>query len=90
MSEMIERVSKALLAAQEEIQRRLLAKEQITDEQILAIQARAAIEAMREPTAGMYEGAQAGWAISSMRPPGHAENSTFRQIWRAMVDEALK
>jgi hypothetical protein len=72
MSEMIERVAKAI-------------EESIWEPgQDSVIAARAAIEAMREPTEAMLEAA----SIEAQKPAGW--HMVYRNIHRAMIDAALK
>lgn len=50
--------------------------------------ARAAIEAMREPTVPMVGEGQE-WALRGY-DRGGMDNDTGRNVWRGMIDEALK
>lgn len=54
-------------------------------EQVSIAQARAAIEAMREPTEGMIDEGGRAYLISSGSLP-----VTNTRVWRAMIDAALK
>lgn len=76
MSEMVERVAKAIASKQPPLSDRVLS---MHAEQALFEMARAAIEAMRVPTEAMIEEA---WADA------RAEDAAA--VWKAMIDEALK
>jgi hypothetical protein len=84
---MIERVARAIAHADEQnggppYEYRLAqgkhAKAQLYDE------ARAAIQAMREPTEAMVESGSDG------RQPGNSRWGNTMKTWKAMIDEALK
>jgi hypothetical protein len=80
MSDMVERVARAIAAAGTIVdwdEMSVACQEQFTKE------ARAAIEAMREPTEAMVDAAWASWE--------DVEGSKgFVGAWQAMIDEALK
>jgi hypothetical protein len=83
---MVERVARAIEAARygpidDVIWREKWARILETDP-YLPRQARAAIEAMREPTEEMLDAAR------EYRPAVH--RLTFRDAWRAMIDAALR
>ncbi len=77
MSEMVERVARALAAAYSDA---LGAKTQIVAEDYEA--ARAAIAAMREPTEGMLD--------AFYDEPCWGDGPEARDTWRAMIDRAMK
>jgi len=91
MSEMIERVAEAIYLAHIKNYAGLAKQpegkwEQLADWQkdYGRAQARAAIEAMREPTDAMIE---AGWQDGMA---GFGEGEECEPVWHAMIDEALK
>jgi hypothetical protein len=82
MSEMVERVARALHEAHKpwcdytyDFEHPMASRE------VYEALARAAIAAMREPTEGMIE---------ARSVPGVLERSDIRLVWMAMVDAALK
>ncbi len=81
MSEMVFRVASALVDA-------LGKDEALTGAECIRM-ARAAIEAMREPSDDMCEAGAAYYHDNYQ--PGHAkEQTTAPDIWRSMIDEALR
>ena len=88
MSEMIERVAKAIVEKINELEGYGTSWEDAPPEQREAMYplARAVMEAIREPTAAMLE------AEPDDDGEFSKENSIFhaRQFWQAMIDEALK
>lgn len=52
-------------------------------------QGRAAIEAMKNPTAQMMDAMRLRWAVSSMRPPGDCSEYTFRMLYTDGINAAL-
>jgi hypothetical protein len=81
MSEMIEQVAEALIAANERLS--------WTEARDLA---RVVIEAMREPTdamivAGFFDADHSIESVGDLAPPPEDQP---RLIWQAMIDEALK
>lgn len=91
MSEMIDRVAKAICDAENGIWNSLIGDwhTRISREKYSAM-ARAAIEAMREPTVAMedapYEASlDIYWSYNADGRPGSSED-----VWRIMVDAALK
>lgn len=105
MSEMVERIAKAMHDASVAEFKAFVAKEgrldllvakvwqfttrswdettEITRESE-RVKARAAIEAMREPTEGMVD---AGWKRGLL---GWGEGEECEPVWKAMIDEALR
>ena len=79
MSEMIERVDKAIRKETERYARLIPPKPPLGK-----LQARAAIEAMREPTEEMVDKAEGAW------PKSDHKRGNLRIEHRAMIDEALK
>lgn len=77
MSEMVERVAQAIAGA---LKQAYWEREEPTDDDHLAA-ARAAIEAMREPTEAMW--AKGTGARLDESPSTH-------KVWREMIDEALR
>jgi len=77
MSEIVERVAKAIMGAENPD-----ALDQYTE------MARAAIEAMREPTQDMRLAGVAEWCKPDATLE-HESTLVFNVIWRAMVDAAL-
>jgi hypothetical protein len=82
MSEMVERIARAIEAKSDYV---------ISQHHAKAL-ARAAIEALRDPSYAMLESG----GISITRPGNDETNSDYeiwdtevRQIWQAMIDEAL-
>lgn len=90
MSEVVERVARALFEADCQIGDTPIVKWELAPEyerEEYRHLARAALEALREPTEGMVEaGADAadasGWAVDAI--------SGAKTAYRAMIDEALK
>lgn len=79
---MIERVARAIWNIRREEEDRCdMALEEVGRDHSVWAEARAAIEAMREPTDLM-----GGALPSDYRPGSHSAT----QIWRAMIDAALK
>ncbi len=75
MSEMVERVAKALAACDN------------SDWRAWVDDARAAIEAMREPTKAQLSGAS--MAIGPWGGHGEAGPPSYERVWREMIDAAL-
>lgn len=85
---MIERVAKTMGATLIPGSRTVMAADVISKE-LISFMARAAIEAMREPTEKMMAvGEEATWEPSSDRP--YIEHYTLKAAWQAMNDAALK
>lgn len=85
MSEMVERVAKALGATLIPGSATVTA-EYVVSAELIGRFARAAIEAMREPTEAMVKASQSLWTHEG---PYHSEAPGEEQ-WPAMIDEALK
>jgi hypothetical protein len=93
MSEMVERVARALyerrwreVKGQAEQQREQQFELSVYREHYLA-DARAAIEAMREPTEGMFIAGVACMAAFADHPD---QNMSFPILWGHVIDEALR
>lgn len=88
MSEMVERVARALFAVAAPYTDKCCSKPKFEECQICARDAReharAAIEAMREPTEAMVTRAMADDGTSMPLARGYDE------VWQSMIDEALK
>jgi hypothetical protein len=75
MSEMVERVARAMFIAEQAWRRT-----PVPGTVLNVVMARAALEAMREPTEGMINAADPHGIIMA----------DFQTAWRDMIDEALK
>lgn len=91
MSEIVERVAKAIAVATLDLYREPQL-DTVEFSKRWETAARAAIEAMREPTAGMIDKA----LIVNLKPSPDRSCSTYlydeeaREIWGMQIDEALK
>ncbi len=92
MSEMIERIARAMWEAREDIEA-VDSPNRCTFEadnpEIIAM-ARAAIEAMREPTEAMIENNEIDHITLRCARAIHSSELPCADIWRAMINEALK
>jgi len=80
MSEMIERVAQAICGDD-------------NPDNVLTIHrlnARKAMEAMREPTQAMIAAAMAPYLYGNDEKMNAAFRSTIKEYWRAMIDEGLR
>jgi hypothetical protein len=82
MSEMVERVAEAIVAEMAQ-QTRMSAPTNAALSKSAIEVARAAIEAMREPTSEMSE------AAFQIEASGHSQRTLLEAGWRAMIDAAL-
>jgi hypothetical protein len=93
MSEMIERVAKAMFRSLD-ADPRFIGRDDLTPEhpgwRLYCCQAQAAIEAMREPTDAMVAAAHNSDFESWSPEPGEGRDSLDLDVaWRAMIDAAL-
>jgi hypothetical protein len=82
MSEMVERAARAIADRADDSYER--------SKEFYDAYARAAIEAMREPTSEMLIAGQAGVEVAAVHVPAWQRDECFQYIWRNVIDEALK